>query len=57
MGDEKGMETILSKNNLIQDSEGKEENRHSAVDSNKTKVNGTKEHKDAPLRSNPASNH
>jgi hypothetical protein len=34
------------KNNLIQDSEGKEENRYSVLDSNKTKINNTKEPND-----------
>jgi hypothetical protein len=31
------------KNNLIQDSEGNEENRYSVPDCNKTKINDTKE--------------
>jgi hypothetical protein len=31
------------KNNLIQDTEGKEENRCPVLDSNKTKINNTKE--------------
>jgi hypothetical protein len=34
-------------NNLIQDSEGKEENGYPAPDSNKTKINNTKEPNDA----------
>jgi hypothetical protein len=38
------METILPpKNNVIQDSEGNEENRYPVLDSNKTKINDTKE--------------
>jgi hypothetical protein len=38
--DEKGMETILHpQNNLIQDSEGNEENVYPVPDSNKTKIN------------------
>jgi hypothetical protein len=42
--EEKGMETILpQKSNLIQDSEGNEENRYPVLDSNKTKINDTKE--------------
>jgi hypothetical protein len=37
------METILPpKNNLIQDSEGNEENRYTVPDSNKTKINYAK---------------
>jgi hypothetical protein len=32
-----------SQNNLIQDSEGNEENRYPVLDSNKTKINDTKE--------------
>jgi hypothetical protein len=35
------------KNNLIQDSEGNEENRYSVPDSNKTKINDIKEPSDA----------
>jgi hypothetical protein len=31
------------KNNLIQDSEGNEENEYPVLDSNKTKINDTKE--------------
>jgi hypothetical protein len=50
-----------SKNNLIQDSEGNEENGHPVLDSNKTKRNNAKEPKDAHKNSlkekNPASNH
>jgi hypothetical protein len=34
------------KNNLIQDSEGNEENRYPVLDSNKTKINDAKEHND-----------
>jgi hypothetical protein len=33
----------LPKNNIIQDSEGNEENRYPVQDSNKTKINDTKE--------------
>jgi hypothetical protein len=36
-----------SKNNLIWDSEGNEENRYPVPDSNKTKINDTKEPNDA----------
>jgi hypothetical protein len=35
-----------SQNNLIQDSEGKEENRYPLLNSNKTKINDIKEHND-----------
>jgi hypothetical protein len=35
------------KNILIQDPEGNEENRYPVPDSNKTKINDTKEHNDA----------
>jgi hypothetical protein len=35
------------KNNLIQDSEGNEENRYQVLDSNKTKINDAKEPNDA----------
>jgi hypothetical protein len=35
-----------SQNNLIQDSEGNEENKYPVVDSNKTKINDTKEPND-----------
>jgi hypothetical protein len=47
--DEKGMENVLptQKKNLIQDSEGNKENRYSVPDSNKTKINDTKEPRDA----------
>jgi hypothetical protein len=45
--EEKGMETTLFKNNLIKDSERNEENRHPVLDSNKTKINDTKEPRDA----------
>jgi hypothetical protein len=42
------METILpSKNKLIQDSEGNEENKYPDPDSNKTKIYYTKEHNEA----------
>jgi hypothetical protein len=42
--DEKGMETILpTKNNLIQDSEGNEENVYPVQGSKKTKINDSKE--------------
>jgi hypothetical protein len=41
------METTLPKNNLIQDSEGNEEKGHHVPDSNKKKINDTKEHSDA----------
>jgi hypothetical protein len=38
------MENILPpKNNLTQDSEGNEENRYPVLDSNKSKINDTKE--------------
>jgi hypothetical protein len=37
----------LPKNNLKQDSEGNEENGYSVLDSNKTKINDTKEPNDA----------
>jgi hypothetical protein len=48
MGRQKGMETILPpQNNLIQDSEGNEENRPPAPDSNKIKINKAKEPNDA----------
>jgi hypothetical protein len=52
MGREKGIESILfatpnNKKNLIQDSEGNEESRYTVLDSNKTKVNDTKEINDA----------
>jgi hypothetical protein len=53
------METILPQN-LIQDSEGNEKNGYPVLDSNKTKINDTKEpydvHKNT-LRRYPASNH
>jgi hypothetical protein len=40
----KGMKTILPlKNKLVQDSEGNEENGYPDPDSNKTKINYTKE--------------
>jgi hypothetical protein len=42
------MEMILPpKNKLVQDSEGNEKNRYSDLDSNKTKINHTKEPKEA----------
>jgi hypothetical protein len=45
--DKKGMETILpSKNKLVQDSERNEQNRYPDQDSNKTKINYTKEPKE-----------
>jgi hypothetical protein len=34
---------LLTKNNLIQDSEGNEENRYPVQDFNKTKISNTKE--------------
>jgi hypothetical protein len=37
----------LPQNNLIEDSEENEENVYSIPDSNKTKINDTKEHNDA----------
>jgi hypothetical protein len=36
------------KNNLIQDSEGNEENGHPVPDSNKAKINNAKEPNDTP---------
>jgi hypothetical protein len=46
--EEKGMETILHhQNNLVQDSEGKEENGYPVLHSNKTKINDAKEHNEA----------
>jgi hypothetical protein len=46
--DEKGIETTLPpQNNLIQDSEGNEENKQPDPDSNKTKINYTKEPNEA----------
>jgi hypothetical protein len=50
MGRRKRMETILlptPKKNLTLDSEGNEENRYPVPDSNKTKINDTKEPNDA----------
>jgi hypothetical protein len=45
---EKGMETILPlQNNLIQDSEGNEENGYTVLDSDKTKINDANEPNDA----------
>jgi hypothetical protein len=47
-------------NNLIHDLEGNEENRYPALDSNKTKINDTKDHKmstEQSQRRNPESNH
>jgi hypothetical protein len=41
------METIPPKNNLIYNSEGNEENGYPVPDSDKTKINNTKEHNDA----------
>jgi hypothetical protein len=40
------METFSPWNNLIQDSEGNEENGHPVPDSNKTKINNDKETND-----------
>jgi hypothetical protein len=59
--EEKGMETILppKKNNLIQDSEGNEENRYPVPDFNKTQINCAKEPNEAHIHSerrNPTSN-
>jgi hypothetical protein len=56
------MENILppQKNNLIEDSEGNEENKYSVSVSNKTKINDAKELNNAPehsQRRNPACNH
>jgi hypothetical protein len=46
------------KSNLIQDSEGNEENRYPVPDSNKTKVNDAKEwQQEHPQRKNFATNH
>jgi hypothetical protein len=42
----KGWKLFSQKNNLIQNSEGNEENRYPVLDSNKTKINDAKEHKD-----------
>jgi hypothetical protein len=39
--------TLLLQNNLIQDSDGNEENGYSVPDPNKTKINDTKEPNDA----------
>jgi hypothetical protein len=48
MGRKKGMETILPpQNKLVLDSEGNEENRYLAPDSNKTKINYAKEPNEA----------
>jgi hypothetical protein len=49
MGRQKGKETILphKKNKLVQDSEENEENRYPDPDSNKTRINYTKEPKKA----------
>jgi hypothetical protein len=43
----KGWKSFSPQNNLIQDSEGNEENRYLVLDSNKTKINDTKEPNDA----------
>jgi hypothetical protein len=43
----KGWKPLSSKKNLIQDSEGNEENRYPVPDQNKTKINDTKEPSDA----------
>jgi hypothetical protein len=40
-------ETVFPQNNLIQDSEGNEENGHPVLNSNKTKINDAKEPNDA----------
>jgi hypothetical protein len=46
----KGMKTILPlKNKLVQDSEGNEENGYPDPDSNKTKINYTKEPNEAHM--------
>jgi hypothetical protein len=45
--EEKGMETILPPKVLVQDSEGNEENGYPDLNSNKTKINYTKEPKEA----------
>jgi hypothetical protein len=45
--EEKGMETILPPKVLVQDSEGNEENGYPDPNSNKTKINYTKEPKEA----------
>jgi GH24 family phage-related lysozyme (muramidase) len=46
--DKKGMETILpTKNKLLQDSQGNEENGYPDPDSNKTTINYTKETSEA----------
>jgi hypothetical protein len=48
MGEEKGMETILPwKNKVVQDLEWNEENGYTDPDSNKTKINYTKETNEA----------
>jgi hypothetical protein len=41
--EEKGMELILPLKNLIQDSEGNEENGYPVLDSNRTKINNTED--------------
>jgi hypothetical protein len=38
--------TLPYQNNLLQDSEGNEENRYPVLDSNKTKINDAKESSD-----------
>jgi hypothetical protein len=43
----KGWKPFSSKKNLVQDSEGNEENGYPVSDPNKTKINGTKEPSDA----------
>jgi hypothetical protein len=43
MGRQKRETIHLPQNNLIQDSEGNEENRHPVPDSNKTEINDAKE--------------
>jgi hypothetical protein len=44
--EEKGWKPFSLQNNLIQDTEGKEENGYPVQDSNKTKINDTKEPSD-----------
>jgi hypothetical protein len=59
--DEKGMDPFSHQNNLIQDSEGNEENGYPVQDSNNTKIKqcqGTQGcPQEQPQRRNPASNH
>jgi hypothetical protein len=42
----KGWKLLSPQNNLIQDSQGNEENRYPVLDSNKTKINDTKKPND-----------